>query len=140
MSNLSNLGNLSHPAFERRPSADNPHYGADCAAAIVGEVLNDLARKWEMPVEEFGKVIAFDVARAFEESPPLLARLSKAIADHLFLCLRGAQVIQDLAARGIRVRLDGAVLQARPKALVTESVSQRITKERHAIAAALKAG
>jgi hypothetical protein len=122
--------------FERKPSADDPRYGADCAAGIVREVLSDLGRKWALPAEDFGRVIALDVARALEESPVLLARLSAAIGTHLWRCFRGAKLLEELAAAGITVRLDGPLLKARGK--LTRETAERIRAGRRDLVAALK--
>ena len=133
-----NLGDLTHPAFEPRPSARNPRYGSDAAGAIVREILSDLGKRWALPPEEFALVMARELARAFESSPLLLDELSFHVAAHLFRALRGQQLLADLAAAGIAIRLDGAVLRAGPRRLITPAVKQRIHSGRADLAAALK--
>jgi len=62
--------------------------------------------------------------------------IGTAIGSHLWRCLKGSRLLEELAEAGVSVRLDGAVLKA--KGPVTPEIAGRIRDNRREIVAALK--
>ena len=120
-----------------------PYAGAKAAALVVHDVLRDLDRRWSVPPTLFAQELAREVVQALVRDPavlgPLVDALARATAERLLeaATVAGARVAAELAAQGVRLRLEQGVLWAGPRERITAEVADTIRRRRAELTAAL---